>query len=102
LAAHRRPPVGLRPRLAAARDAGRGRKKQQPVTPAAAFRRMELRRPTAPSAARPAMTEETLFNLALEKPSPEERAAFLDQACAGRPRLRAAVEALLRAHEGAG
>jgi serine/threonine protein kinase/transposase len=44
------------------------------------------------------MTEETLFQEALSRP-PEERAAFLEQACAGRPALRAAVEALLTAHE---
>ena len=44
------------------------------------------------------MTEETLFQEALSR-SPEERAAFLEQACAGRPELRAAVEALLAAHE---
>ena len=44
------------------------------------------------------MNEETLFQEALSR-SPEERAAFLDQACAGRPELRAAVEALLAAHE---
>jgi tRNA A-37 threonylcarbamoyl transferase component Bud32 len=31
--------------------------------------------------------------------SPEERAAFLERACAGRPELFAAVEALLAAHE---
>jgi serine/threonine protein kinase len=43
------------------------------------------------------MTEETLFEEALSR-SPEERAAFLEQACAGRPDLRAAVEALLAAH----
>jgi serine/threonine protein kinase/tetratricopeptide (TPR) repeat protein len=48
------------------------------------------------------MTEETIFNLALAQPSPEERAALLDQACAGQPQLRAAVEALLQAHSGAG
>src|SRR5262245_43461969 len=48
------------------------------------------------------MSEEALFNLALEKPSPEERAAFLDQACAGQPQLRAAIEALLHVYEGAG
>src|SRR5262245_23218878 len=46
----------------------------------------------------PAMSEETLFHEALAK-SPAERAAFLDQACAGQPELRAAVEALLAAHE---
>src|SRR5262245_37035851 len=44
------------------------------------------------------MNEETLFEEALAR-SPEERAVFLDQACAGRPDLRAAVEALLAAHE---
>lgn len=44
------------------------------------------------------MSEETLFNEALAKSS-AERAAFLDAACAGQPDLRAAVEALLAAHE---
>jgi serine/threonine protein kinase/tetratricopeptide (TPR) repeat protein len=43
------------------------------------------------------MTEEALFEEALSR-SPEERAAFLEQACAGRPDLRAAVEARLAAH----
>jgi tetratricopeptide (TPR) repeat protein len=47
------------------------------------------------------MSEETLFHEALAKP-PDERAAFLDAACAGQPELRAAVEALLAAHEGSG
>ena len=47
------------------------------------------------------MNEETLFQEALSRP-PEERAAFLEQACAGRPELRAAVEALLAAHEKSG
>jgi tetratricopeptide (TPR) repeat protein len=47
------------------------------------------------------MTEETLFHEALAKP-PSERAAFLDAACAGQPQLRAAVEALLAAHEASG
>src|SRR5262249_19850970 len=45
-----------------------------------------------------AMTEETLFEEALSRPA-EERAAFLAQACAGHPELRAAVEALLAAHD---
>src|SRR5262249_57135190 len=45
-----------------------------------------------------AMNEETLFQEALSR-SPEERAAFLEQACSGRPDLRAAVEALLAAHD---
>ncbi len=47
------------------------------------------------------MNEETLFEQALSR-SPEDRAAFLDEACAGRPELRAAVEALLAAHEKSG
>ena len=44
------------------------------------------------------MNEETLFGEALSRP-PEERAAFLDQACADRPELRRAVEQLLAAYE---
>ena len=44
------------------------------------------------------MNEETLFQEALSR-APEERGAFLDQACEGRSSLRAAVEALLAAHE---
>ena len=46
------------------------------------------------------MNEETLFHLALAKP-PGERAAFLEQACAGDAPQRLRVEALLRAHEAA-
>jgi len=42
------------------------------------------------------MTEETLFHLAREK-SADERAAFLDEACAGDPALRRRIEALLQA-----
>src|SRR5262245_24806215 len=49
-----------------------------------------------------AMSEETIFHEALARPTPEERAAFLDQACTGQPELRAAVEALLAAHERSG
>ncbi len=44
------------------------------------------------------MNEETLFHLAREKP-PGERAAFLDEACAGDAALRRRVEVLLGAHE---
>jgi hypothetical protein len=44
------------------------------------------------------MTEESLFHEALAKPA-DERSAFLGAACAGLPELRAAVEALLAAHE---
>jgi serine/threonine protein kinase len=48
------------------------------------------------------VTEESLFQEALARPNPHERAAFLDEACAGKPQLRAAVEALLAAHEACG
>jgi serine/threonine protein kinase/tetratricopeptide (TPR) repeat protein len=47
------------------------------------------------------MTEDSIFAAALKKP-PAERAAYLDEACAGDPALRAEVEALLRAHAEAG
>ena len=45
--------------------------------------------------------EQTLFQDALSR-SPEERAEFLDQACAGKPQLRTVVEVLLAAHQKAG
>ena len=44
------------------------------------------------------MNEETLLQEALAR-SPEERAAFLELTCEGRPELRTAVEALLAAHD---
>jgi serine/threonine protein kinase/tetratricopeptide (TPR) repeat protein len=44
------------------------------------------------------MNEDALFREALAK-SPAQRAALLDEACAGRPELRAAVEARLAAQE---
>src|SRR5262245_34404302 len=47
------------------------------------------------------MIEEEIFHQALAQSLPEERAAYLQQACAGNPALRASVEALLRAHVGA-
>ncbi len=47
------------------------------------------------------MNEESLFEEALSR-SPEERAAFLAKACEAQPELRAAVEALLAAHEKTG
>jgi serine/threonine protein kinase/tetratricopeptide (TPR) repeat protein len=40
----------------------------------------------------------TVFSTALDCGSAEERAAYLDRACAGDPALRERVEALLRAH----
>jgi tRNA A-37 threonylcarbamoyl transferase component Bud32 len=45
---------------------------------------------------------EAVFAAALAKPSAEERAAYLDEACAGDAALRQRVEALLRAHGEAG
>jgi hypothetical protein len=45
------------------------------------------------------MTEETLFAAALEKATPEERSAFLDDACSGDPAMRQRVDALLQSHE---
>jgi hypothetical protein len=43
-----------------------------------------------------------LFAAALTRESPEERAAYLDEACAGDAELRRRVESLLRAHADAG
>ncbi len=42
-----------------------------------------------------------LFHAALER-TPKQRAAFLDEACAGDEGLRKQIEALLAAHEKAG
>src|SRR5262249_46738321 len=39
-----------------------------------------------------------IFGEALDRETPEEQADYLDRACAGRPELRARVEALLQAH----
>ena len=47
----------------------------------------------------PRKTERDLFLEALERPTPGERAAFLKEACAHDPSLRAAVEALLLNHK---
>ncbi len=47
------------------------------------------------------MSEETIFMTALEK-APADRAAYLEEACAGDPGLRRRVEALLRAHDQSG
>jgi hypothetical protein len=49
----------------------------------------------------PTNPEVTILNAALELPA-EQRAAYLDQACAGDSGLRQQVEALLKAHEEAG
>jgi WD40 repeat protein len=45
---------------------------------------------------------EAVFSAALGRESPEEQEAYLDEACAGAPDLRARVEALLKAHKEAG
>jgi serine/threonine protein kinase/tetratricopeptide (TPR) repeat protein len=45
------------------------------------------------------MNEESLFHQALQQPDAAARAAFLDQACANQPELRARLEKLLQAHE---
>jgi eukaryotic-like serine/threonine-protein kinase len=44
----------------------------------------------------------SIFAGAIERPSPEERAAFLDTACGADLELRRRIEALLRAHNEAG
>jgi serine/threonine-protein kinase len=47
----------------------------------------------------PKPTAKAIFEHAHELPTAEERAAYLDEACAGDPELRRKVEALLRSHE---
>src|SRR5262245_25298994 len=47
------------------------------------------------------MNEEEIFHQALVRSNPDDRLAYLKQACAGDPALREAVEALLRANVGA-
>jgi serine/threonine protein kinase len=49
----------------------------------------------------PAPTAKAVFDRAHEIDSPDERRAYLDQACAGAPEVRREVEALLRAHDAA-
>jgi tetratricopeptide (TPR) repeat protein/serine/threonine protein kinase len=46
-----------------------------------------------------ASSERSIFESAIDISSPAARAAFLEQACAGNPRLRADVDALLAAHD---
>src|SRR6516165_853745 len=48
---------------------------------------------------RSAMNEESLFHQALQQPDAAARAAFLDQACANQPELRARLDKLLQAHD---
>jgi serine/threonine-protein kinase len=48
------------------------------------------------------VNEQTLFAEALERTDPQDRAAFLDQACQGDPDLRQRIERLLAQHQHAG
>src|SRR5262249_42489304 len=50
----------------------------------------------------PSLPEESIFGQALEIGPAAERAAFLERTCGANHALRAAVEALLRAHERSG
>src|SRR5262245_29655020 len=61
-------------------------------------RRIDVRRHRKPAVRGTLMTETELFAAALEKATPEARAAYLTEACAGDEKLRRRVEALLRAH----
>ena len=45
------------------------------------------------------LSERSIFEAAFDKGSPEERAAYLDQACGPNEGLRKNVEALLAAHD---
>src|SRR5262245_28697914 len=47
-------------------------------------------------------TDASIFAEALEKPSPEERAAFLDRVCGTDAAWRERIETLLRSHDEAG
>src|SRR3982750_4099994 len=44
-------------------------------------------------------TDESIFDEALRRATPDARAAYLDTECAGQPELRREIEALLIAHE---
>ena len=44
------------------------------------------------------MTEREIFVAALHQPTPADRVAFLDRACAGDAPLRERIEGLLREH----
>ena len=48
------------------------------------------------------MNEREIFTAALDRYSPEERRAYLDEACGNDLELRRRVEALLQSHEDAG
>jgi serine/threonine protein kinase len=46
-----------------------------------------------------AKNAEAVFLAALDKPTPQERAAYVEGACAGNPELLARVQELLKAHD---
>jgi len=48
------------------------------------------------------MNERSIFMAALERDTPRERSAYLNEACGGDAALRQRVEALLVSHEHAG
>ena len=48
------------------------------------------------------MNERAIFIEALDRDTPDDRAAYLDEVCAGDPALRGRVDALLRSHDEAG
>ncbi len=50
----------------------------------------------------PTLSERSVFEAAIEKGSPQKRAAYLDEACGGNERLRREAEALLAIHDQAG
>src|SRR2546423_10860348 len=59
-------------------------------------------RPGVVPAGAPDVNEQTLFAEALERTDPQERTAYLDQACQGNPDLRRRIDRLLAQHRQAG
>src|SRR3954447_18598544 len=78
--------MGLRPRVASARDGTKG---------------ALIAHGCAENPMPPADRVEQIFTEAIAKP-PEQRSAFLDQACAGDAALRERVAELLSVHDAAG
>src|SRR6185503_5328098 len=65
--------------------------------PIGAASRMSMR-PLSQSNGIPMNTDEEIFQMAAALPA-SERAAYLDVACAGQPKIRTGVEALLSSHD---
>ena len=97
--AHRRCLVGLRAGLAGGRPVARLRKFLEST---ARFRRPIPHWVGRTTPLEPPMNELDLFTEALSRTDPAERAAFLDQACAGNPELRRRLEKLLAGHAASG